>query len=55
MRPPLKTFLFCDDRSENFFISKIVRRDSDIKSEFSKLKIGEILKVDQFRYWIRQN
>ena len=38
-----RTFLICDDNSENFFIGRFTRTENEVKPELWNLPIGDFL------------
>ena len=38
-----RTFLICDDNSENFFVSRFTRTEDQVKPELWALEIGNFL------------
>lgn len=50
-----KTFLICDDTSDNYFVGRFTRTNSQIKSELQRLEIGEELEISETRRFIRES
>tara|TARA_R110000803_G_scaffold182509_2_gene244861 strand:+ start:147 stop:323 length:177 start_codon:yes stop_codon:yes gene_type:complete len=38
-----RTFLICDDDSENFFVGRFTRQRGEVKPELWSLKIGQFI------------
>ena len=50
-----KTFLICDDTSDNYFVGRFTRTDSQIKPELQRLEIGQELEIDERRRFIMES
>lgn len=50
-----KTFLICDDKSDNYFVGRFTRTDSQLKPELQRLEIGEELEISETRRFIRES
>ena len=50
-----KTFLICDDTSENYFVGRFTRTNRQIKPELQRLEIGEELEISETRRFIRES
>ena len=50
-----KTFLICDDTSDDYFVGRLTRTDSQIKPELQRLEIGEELEISETRRFIRES
>ena len=50
-----KTFLICDDTSDNYFVDRLISTDSQIEPELQRLKVGEELEINETRRFIRES
>ena len=49
-----KSFLICDDKSENLFVGRLIRTDNQLNDHIKKLGIGDIYPLSKTRYLIRE-
>ena len=49
-----KSFLICDDKSENLFVGRLIRTDNQLNDHIKKLEIGGIYSLSKTRYLMRE-
>tara|TARA_R110002167_G_scaffold33470_2_gene107576 strand:+ start:247 stop:405 length:159 start_codon:yes stop_codon:yes gene_type:complete len=49
-----KTFLICDDKSENLFVGRLIRTDNQLNEHVKKLEIGGIYPLSKTKYLMRE-
>ena len=49
-----KSFLICDDKSENLFVGSLIRTDNQLNDHIKKLEIGDIYPLSKTRYLMRE-
>ena len=49
-----KSFLICDDKSENLFVGRLIRTDNQLNDRIKKLEIGDIYPLSKTRYLMRE-